>query len=248
MTDAPVLWQYSFSHFNEKARWALDYKRIPHVRRSLLPGSPRAMWFSARGTLPVLDLDGERIVDSTPIIRALERREPERSLYPDDPDERRRALDLEEFFDEEMGHELRRVAFHDWHDSYIGALLTTGQPARVRRPFRAFLPVGMVYARRRYRIYPEDVAASRRKVLAGLDRIEVELGSGDYLVGRGFSVADLTAASLLFPLAWPDGLQHGPPEPSGWQFREQLTDRPALQWVREMYRRHRGGSAEIATG
>ena len=33
--DRPVLWQFRFSHFNEKARWALDWKGIAHVRRSL---------------------------------------------------------------------------------------------------------------------------------------------------------------------------------------------------------------------
>jgi len=34
----PVLWQFRQSHYNDKARWALDFKRPPHVRRSLLPG------------------------------------------------------------------------------------------------------------------------------------------------------------------------------------------------------------------
>jgi glutathione S-transferase len=246
VNDLPTLWQYSFSHFNEKARWALDHKRIPHVRRSLLPAGPRAMRFSIRGTLPVLDLDGARIVDSTRIIGALEGRDPERPLYPDDPDERRRALDLEDFFDEHVGHELRRVAFYDWDAAYASALLTTAQPPAVRAPFRAFLPLGLIYARRRYRIYPREVEESRRKVEAGLDRVEAELGSGEYLVGEGFSVADLTASSLLYPLAWPPDLQYDPPEPRGWEFRERLADRPALQWVREVYRRHRGTSAAVS--
>ncbi|MCA9686256.1 MAG: glutathione S-transferase N-terminal domain-containing protein, partial [Myxococcales bacterium] len=30
--------QFAFSHYNEKARWALDYKGLAHRRRSLLPG------------------------------------------------------------------------------------------------------------------------------------------------------------------------------------------------------------------
>jgi glutathione S-transferase len=246
VNDLPTLWQYNFSHYNEKARWALDHKRIPHVRRSLLPGGPRAMRFAARGTLPVLDLDGKRIVDSTRIIEALERRQPEPPLYPRDEDERRLALELEDFFDEEMGHDLRRVAFFDWPNEYIGALLTTAQPAAVRAPFRATLPVGMVWARRRYRIHPEDVEASRRKVEAALDRLESELGSGDYLVGEGFTVADLTGASLLFPLARPAEMQYDPPAPAGWEFGERLADRPAMDWVREMYRRHRGISAAVS--
>jgi hypothetical protein len=36
--ETPVLFQFTYSHFNEKARWALDLKHVPHVRHSLLPG------------------------------------------------------------------------------------------------------------------------------------------------------------------------------------------------------------------
>jgi glutathione S-transferase len=34
----PVVWQFALSHYVEKVRWALDLKRVPHVRRSFLPG------------------------------------------------------------------------------------------------------------------------------------------------------------------------------------------------------------------
>jgi hypothetical protein len=34
----PVLWQLEVSHHVEKVRWALDYKHVPHIRRSLLAG------------------------------------------------------------------------------------------------------------------------------------------------------------------------------------------------------------------
>jgi len=128
----PVLSQYSFSSFNEKARWALDYKRVPHVRRSLLPGELRALWLSrGDGIIPVLDLDGERIVDTTRSIEALDRRYPQPPLYPKDPGERRRALELEDFFDEEAGHELRRAVFYEQLDNreHIATLLGTAPAA-----------------------------------------------------------------------------------------------------------------------
>jgi glutathione S-transferase len=121
--------------------------------------------------------------------------------------------------------------------------MTTAQPAVVRAPLRATLPIGMAWARRRYRIYPDDVEASRRKVEAALDLVEAELDGGEYLVGEGFTVADLTASSLLFPLAWPDETPYDLPKPDRWEFREDLADRPALEWVREIYRRHRPPSA-----
>src|SRR5271165_73049 len=205
IVSPPVLWHYNFSNFNEKARWALDFKGVSHVRRSLLPGGPRAMAFSLRGTLPVLDLDGERIVDSTRIIAALERRNPQPRLYPSDRVQRSAALALEDFFDEEAGHELRRAGFYEWRTSprFVSRLLTTGRGRATRAFMRATLPGAMVYARRRYRIYPVDAGQARVKLMAALDRIISELQPSGYLVGESFSVADLTAASLLFPLAMP---------------------------------------------
>jgi glutathione S-transferase len=243
--SAPILWQYNFSNFNEKARWALDFKRVPHVRRSLLPGGPRAMAFSLRGTLPALDLDGERIVDSTHIIAALERRFPEPALYPRDPHERGAALELEDFFDEHAGHELRRAGFHHWgaNPAFVSGLLTTGRGRVARTLMRVTLPGAMVYARRRYRIYPADVELAHVKLTAALDRIVAELKPSGYLVGERFSVADLTAAALLFPFAMPPELQYSYPALPDWGPLTPHTEHPAVDWVREMYRRHRAGEA-----
>src|SRR5262249_52307823 len=39
----PELWQILVSMYPEKARWALDCKRVPHIRYSLLPGPHAAM-------------------------------------------------------------------------------------------------------------------------------------------------------------------------------------------------------------
>ncbi len=72
--DIPILWQFTFSHFNEKARWALDYKGIAHVRRSLLPGPhiPKVKMMTGQTTVPVMVMNGETIFDSTRIIAALD--------------------------------------------------------------------------------------------------------------------------------------------------------------------------------
>jgi glutathione S-transferase len=73
--DTPLLWHIPLSHFSEKVRWALDYKRIAHRRRVL--GADyliRAWRATGRGTLAILFLDGRAIGDSTRIIGALEER------------------------------------------------------------------------------------------------------------------------------------------------------------------------------
>jgi glutathione S-transferase len=223
---------------------------VPHVRRSLLPTSPRALRFSLRGTLPVLDLDGRRIADSTRIIEALERRDPEPALYPREPGERERALELEEFFDEHAGHDLRRAAFMEIEadPAYMSALLTTGRGPATRGIFRAVLraPGSMAYANRRYRINPADAAASRTTLTEALERLSAEVQPSGYLVGSSFSVADLTAASLLFPLAWPAELQYEYPEPPDSPMLRSFGAHPAIDWIRGIYRRHRGVSAEVS--
>lgn len=250
--ELPVLWQYSFSNYNEKARWALDFKGIRHRRRSVLPGSARGLWMS-RGdlTLPVLDLDGRRIVDSTAIIAALEERQPGPALYPSDPDERRRALDLEDFFDEHAGHDMRRVGFWELKDNldYGLEFMTTDQPritaavGRVR--LRTSFPIVWRYLSKRYTFNEEAVRHSRGTLVAALDRIEAERGGRDYLVGDEFTVADLTGAALLYPLVWPPEFQYELPDPPPSPFFESVREHPARQWISEVWRRHRGSSAAV---
>jgi len=249
----PVLWQYSLSNFNEKARWALDFKGIPHRRRSLLPGGPRARWFSRdKGTLPLLDLDGRRIVDSTAIIAALEERQPKPPLYPADADQRRQALELEDYFDEHAGHDMRRVGSWEARDEarYGTQFLTTDQPRAVRRPALALRPVlrPVVWgiASRRYRDFDErGYRHSCEALQAALERIESEREGCPYLVGERFTVADLTAAALLYPLVWPPEYQYELPKAPRSEFVESAASHPALEWIREIWRRHRGVSAEI---
>ena len=59
--DTPLLWHIPFSHFSEKVRWTLDYKRIAH-RRKVRGGDYliRACRATGYGTLPILFLDGRR--------------------------------------------------------------------------------------------------------------------------------------------------------------------------------------------
>jgi glutathione S-transferase len=55
--DTPLLWHIPLSHFSEKARWALDYKRIAHHRQVLGPDYLIRAWRArGRGTLPIADL------------------------------------------------------------------------------------------------------------------------------------------------------------------------------------------------
>ena len=86
-------------------------------------------------------------------------------------------------------------------------------------------------------------------MIAALDRLESELGEGEYLIGDRFTVADLTAAALFYPLVMPpEGPLQMDPPPALADVRRSLEDRRGYQWVNQIFARHRqgGGSRERA--
>ncbi len=249
----PTLWQIRFSHFNEKARWALDHKRIGHVRRSALPVMHvmRARRLYGGSTFPVLVLDGEPIGDSARIVAALERRRPDPPLYPRNETDRRLALELEDWLGTELGPHIRRYLFFHLlpHTRLAARTMTEGFAPPASSAYRASFPLLRTAMRRAMAIDAEGAARGWRKTLAALDRIEEEIGPSGHLVGDEFTVADLTAAALMFPLVRPAGTQYPLPDP--WpepieSDRASIADRPGFRWVEEIWRRHRGASAEIA--
>jgi glutathione S-transferase len=247
----PVLWHIQVSHYNEKARWALDYKGIPHVRKAPLPGFhgfyALALTRGGQRRLPVLQLDGRAIGDSTAIIAAVEERTPDPPLYPADPADRERALALEDYFDEELAPAQRTLNwYHLLGDSKATAETVVGQagPARTR-VLRALVPLIRPAVKRDYKVSDADAAAAVIKLRAAMSRVEAELQPSGYLVGESFSVADLTAAALFTPMMSPPGRQYQPDIASEplLELRAELEARPGGAWVHETYARHRGVSA-----
>src|SRR3954469_2947186 len=250
--ETPVLWHLEISHYNEKARWALDYKGITHVRRAVTPGLQEltARRLRAGRTVPVLEMNGRAIGDSTKIIEQIERRWPEPPLYPADPDERTRALDLEDYFDEQCGPDARRLLFNDNLAEPETFLAMFGADRPRIALLKPLTPLLCQVVKRRFRIRPETVEESREKVRAAFDKVEAGVGPSGYLVGDSFTVADLTAASILGLIVVPPEFPYikvHPDERTAQfrRFRDSLRDHPGFQWVQDMYARHRGTSAEL---
>ena len=247
MAELPVLWHLEISHYNEKACWALDYKGVRHVRRAVTPGLQEitARRLRAGRTVPILQVDGCTIGDSTRIIEEAERRWPEPALYPADPEERRRALELEDWFDEVCGPEIRRVLFADnLTEPEKFFAMFSGPDIAARRRLRVLSPIFTRIVQRRFDIQPDRVERSREVVLTAFRKVETELGAGDYLVGDSFSVADLTAASILglivVPPEFPYINLHPDERAEAFrEFRFSLEGLSGFQWVQEMYARHR---------
>ena len=250
MADSrPVLWHLSISPYSEKVRWALDHKGVEHERRSSPPGSHMMVALAlTRGrhhTFPVMRIDGRNVGDSTAIIAALEEHYPDPPLYPDDPDERRRALGLEDFFDEELVPHLRLLVFHEMvQDRERFNELAAATPGPLQRWPRAAGAYGRAFVALRYGVRSAKKAElARTKVVAALDRLEAELNGNEYLVGDRFTVADLALAALASPAVAPEQFPYAQPQrghPRLDQLREALDQAGIVAFSRRMYALHRG--------
>ena len=248
----PVLWQFRMSHYNEKARWALDYKRIAHVRETVIPGLhiPRLMLISRQKQVPVLVADGEVIAGSGAIIEHIERTHPEPPLFPSEPAERQRALELARFFDEELGPYLRRALFYELLSDagYCTAIFTHGSGLAMRTLYRASFPLVRVVMKLDMDIDEGSAADAVEKTLVALESLDNLIQPSGYLVGTAFSVADLTAAALISPVVQPPQFPYAFPPPNAGlkRLRKRLGHKRVRDWCLSIYEKHRGTSAEVA--
>ena len=249
-----VLHQFVSSHYNEKARWGLDWKGIPHRRRTYFPG-PHALpiqRLSGQRATPVLVLDGEVIAGSARILAALDRRFPERPLLPEDPKLAERALALQTHFDAEVGPAVRTAVFSVLirEPDQLCATFSQGKPAWSSALYRAAFPLTKpLIARANGVVDPAEVERAFAKSEAAFDRVAREVGPSGQLVGDAFSLADLACAALLAPLVSPDHPDMSAPRPRPAALEALLVrfaSHPGAAWVREQYRKHRPAPCAVA--
>ena len=248
----PELFQFEFSHFNEKARWAFDWKRVAHRRHSYLPGFhmlPIA-WLSGQRAVPVVRVDGQVITGSASIVQWLERANPQPPLYPDDPAGRREALELQRWLDDEVGPAARRALFFDLlpDGAYAARCFTVDRGGIVPAAFRTMFPVTRIIMERDMQIDAAGAERGREVMRRALEVVADRAARNGFLVGERFSVADLTAAALLSVACFPAESPVVLPEPRSEGARRWLarwSALPGTAWVAETYRRHRGTSSAI---
>lgn len=248
----PCLWHFRVSHYNEKVRWALDFKHWPHERRAVVPGFHLigARLRSGQSRLPILQLGRQILFDSTRIIAALEQIRPDPPLYPADAAARARALAIEDDFDEEVAPTLRRLFWSTYLDRPQDCLrmATDGFGAATRLAWRLAWPAMRPLARRNMQIDDAQLERAHRDLASYFDRLESEIGPSGYLVGDRFTIADLTAAAVMTAIIRPPQFSYRLPDP--WPsalvaLRASVAHRPGFKWVLDIYARHRGPSYEI---
>jgi glutathione S-transferase len=240
------LYQFVFSHYCEKARWALDHKRLRYQQRNLLPGAHRkvAQALAPRSCLPILVDDGTVVQDSASIVSFLDQKYPEHPLTPADPDEARQAIEWEQFLDREIGLTLRLWFYYHTLPDRGRSLrfLLSAIPWHRRVPFVIAYPKVRVAMSRAMGIEDESARYCTSRLLAALARLDAALQDRSFLVGEKFSRADLAACALLSPYCRA-GESHDEAssvlaEPVSAMRAEHRTRR-YFEWVAEIYGKYR---------
>jgi glutathione S-transferase len=254
LAPVPTLVTIPFSHFCEKARWALDQTRVGYREEGHVPGLHRRavkLASGRAGSVPVLVLDGDGLLDDSPLIVrwADARASSDRKLLPSGGRELDEALALEHHLDVDFAPHVRRFAyFHVLADRPRALeLMRVSTPPFEHALVRLAFPVLRRLMARAMRVDEEHSMRSRDKMRRVFDAMGERLGDGrPYLMGDRFGVVDLTFASLASPVLTPD--EHpirrdlrGELPPSMDDEKRRLRETPAGRFALRMYREHRAG-------
>ena len=248
------LLQFRHSPYNEKVRWALDLKRVPHRRRSLLPGPHMGVVkkLTGRTQTPVLRLDdGSVIAGSAPILDWLEGQHPEPRLMPDDPAQREQVLALQRRFDEDITPRIRRAVLDALlrRPRYFAAVFGEAETPLKQRLYSLIVPLAAPLVRKGNGISgPAAVADGIAAAHEAMDFVADGARATGYLVGDRLTLADITAATALATLVRPANSPMQSPQPVDSLFAKLIAPfqtHPGAQWVRDIYARHRGASADF---
>jgi len=204
----------AFSHYCEKARWALDRCGVAFTESAHLPlFSYLATYRASRTkTVPILIAGDRKLTDSTEIVAWCDDTQPG-TLLPEDPALRGEVLALEDDFDRQLGPATRRWGYAQLiDDPRVVAYMGSRVPRWQALGLRVARPVAMRVLKRGLNITPDGVARSLAKIEDTFERVGALLRDGRrYLAGDRFTAADLTFASLAAPVLLPKELDVGLP-------------------------------------
>ncbi len=249
--NRPDLYVFAISHYCEKARWALDALGITYTLRHLAPAAHFAKLESLGApatSLPALVSGGVVVQGSDALFDWADATTKSAARLAPDAVHAEGCLALEKRLDEAAGVHVRRYYYSEAlveHSRTVLPIfaddLEAGDRAWLEENWDNVHPLMAA----RMDLGREQWNESRAIVTRELDFVDGLLADGRrYLVGDRFSRADITAASLLAPLARPKehptyGRLQVPPRVAA--DIECWSDRPVTHWVAEMYREHRGG-------
>jgi len=103
------LYQSETSMYCEKVRIVLKMKNVPYEISDVRPNRQPLIDFSGQRKIPVMDYNGQCVIDSTFISAFLEEKYPQNSIYPKSPSDKGLALMLEDWADEVLNMAIRML-------------------------------------------------------------------------------------------------------------------------------------------
>jgi len=207
-----TLYQFHWSHFVEKVRWALDFKQCAWSAVDVDPFTKKQLrQLSTSGGqqlyVPMIhdDVTGTVVAESSAILRYLETTYPAPALFPADESQRQEVERWLTWLDSTVGLATRRLAYTQIVLEQPGYLvdlfipqLANGNGSKFARRAAGMTISGVLTQRFRFLHNRRDrVFEQLEQHLLLADR---QVRSRRFLVGSSFTAADLTLASLLRPV------------------------------------------------
>ena len=222
------------SPYSERLRWTLDVKGLPYTRRpyEVMVGEEELRSSTGLSTVPVLRVDGRIVGDSNAAVDWIEGKHPAPALLPADPRARAQVRAYELAVTEALGPFARLLMIGTWKRA------------------AGLGPLAGHFAAKYH--WSEQAELQARQVVDAFARdLARAVAAAPYLVGDGFTRADLTVASLASTvLGHPDDdLFELDPGLRGMLGTEIATDpeiAPLRSWRDAIYRKHRGRRVQPA--
>lgn len=246
------LYQFELSHYCEKVRLILDYKGLAYRKIEVTPGIGQLDLFRLSGQrqVPVLKDGTQVIADSTAIAFYLDQQYPDRPIIPTDPQQRALCLLMEEWADESIGINGRKVmlgAFSQNPDLRRAALPSTAPDflksvvEAVPREALDLLGTGIGFG-------GDAVKAARKAMQQNLEALSLLLTDKPYLITDHPTLADFAVAGLSMYVKFPAGPYVDLPESLKGKGVPGLADAaaylPFWEWRDRLYADYRKASSK----
>jgi glutathione S-transferase len=225
------LYQFELSHYCEKVRLVLDYKGLAYRKIEVTPGVGQLDLFKLSGQrqVPVLKDGAAVMTDSTAIALYLDQQYPDRPILPSDPKQRALCLLMEEWADESIGPNGRKVmlgAFSQHPDLRSAALPPTA-PSFLRTAVESLPREALDLLGSGVGFGGDALKLARKAMQQNLECLSTLLADQPYLLGDQPTLADFAVAGLTMYVKFPAGPYLNLPETLKGKGVPGLADNPA---------------------
>ncbi|WP_096084653.1 glutathione S-transferase family protein [Agaribacterium haliotis] len=240
------LYQFPVSHYCEKVRWALAYKRLPHKICNVLPGLhiKKMRKLSGQSLVPVIKDVNNAVSDSAQIITYLDAEYPRFLLTPEQSELAAKACEWERWASEHIGPSVQVLIYKALLDrpDILLPMFAEGGPWYSKFYLKRAYPA-ITAALRKTLVLDEKALANAREKLAEANETLAPLlfdKDNSKLVGDNFSRADLAVAALWAPLFQPGKYGLHWPENLPLELKDEVKAYKKMQlWVSQIYARYR---------